>query len=62
MDSFLSEEVGFEPTVPCRTPVFKTGAIDHSATLPYWSIMQHSMNDLPNYFKTNPLIKSRKLL
>ena len=31
---FISEEVGFEPTVPCRTPVFKTGAIGRSATLP----------------------------
>ena len=29
-----SEEVGFEPTEPCGSPVFKTGAIDHSATLP----------------------------
>ena len=40
LDSFLlfceakSEEVGFEPTVPCRTSVFKTDAIGHSATLP----------------------------
>jgi hypothetical protein len=31
----VSEEVGFEPTVPCGTPVFKTGAFGHSATLPY---------------------------
>ena len=23
---------GFEPPVPCGTPVFKTGAFDHSAT------------------------------
>ena len=30
----LAERVGFEPTVPCGTPVFKTGAIDHSATSP----------------------------
>ena len=30
----LAEEVRFELTVPCGTPVFKTGAIDHSATLP----------------------------
>jgi hypothetical protein len=29
-----SEEVGFEPTNPCGFPVFKTGAIGHSATLP----------------------------
>ena len=26
---------GFEPPVPFGTPVFKTGALDHSATQPY---------------------------
>jgi len=26
--------VGFEPTVPFGTPVFKTGAINHSTTPP----------------------------
>lgn len=31
---YVSEEVGFEPTNPCGFPVFKTGAIGHSATLP----------------------------
>ena len=30
----LAEGVGFEPTMPCGIPVFKTGAIDHSATPP----------------------------
>lgn len=30
----FAEVVGFEPTVPLDTPVFKTGAIVHSATLP----------------------------
>ncbi len=30
----LAEEVGFEPTEPFGSPVFKTGAIDHSATPP----------------------------
>jgi hypothetical protein len=29
-----AEGVGFEPTEPCGSPVFKTGAIDHSATPP----------------------------
>ncbi len=29
-----AEGVGFEPTVPCGTPVFKTGAFDRSATPP----------------------------
>ena len=30
----VAERVGFEPTVPCGTAVFKTAAIDHSATSP----------------------------
>jgi hypothetical protein len=34
-----TEEVGFEPTVPCRTSVFKTDAIGHSATLPQVAIL-----------------------
>ena len=31
----LAERVGFEPTVPCGTLVFKTNSIDHSDTSPY---------------------------
>ena len=30
----LVEEVGFEPTEDCSSPVFKTGALNHSATPP----------------------------
>ena len=30
----MAVEVGFEPTVPLGTSVFKTGALNHSATLP----------------------------
>ena len=30
----LAERVGFEPTEPFGSPVFKTGAIDHSTTSP----------------------------
>lgn len=30
----MAEEVGFEPTEPCGSPVFKTGALDRSATPP----------------------------
>lgn len=33
-EHLLAEGVGFEPTDACTSPVFKTGAIDHSATLP----------------------------
>ncbi len=31
----MAEEVGFEPTVPLGTTVFKTAAIGHSATPPF---------------------------
>ena len=31
-----AEREGFEPPVPLSTPVFKTGAFDHSAISP-WS-------------------------
>lgn len=30
----MAEGEGFEPTDTCASPVFKTGAIDHSANLP----------------------------
>jgi hypothetical protein len=30
----LAEGEGFEPSKACALPVFKTGAFDHSATLP----------------------------
>lgn len=30
----MAEGVGFEPTVPCGTAVFKTAALSHSATPP----------------------------
>ena len=30
----VAEEVGFEPTDGCPSPVFKTGALNRSATLP----------------------------
>jgi len=32
--SGMAEGVGFEPTVPCSTAVFKTAALNHSATPP----------------------------
>ncbi len=31
---FVAEREGFEPPDPCRSTVFKTAAIDHSATSP----------------------------
>ena len=30
----MAEREGFEPSVPCDTPVFKTGALNHYATSP----------------------------
>ena len=32
---FIAEREGFEPPVPLSTPVFKTGAFDHSAISPW---------------------------
>ena len=47
--SFLNaEEEGFEPPVPLGTPVFKTGAFDHSATPP-----TRSSYTLPSDSKSN---------
>lgn len=33
----MADRVGFEPTERCRSSVFKTDAIDHSATYPKFS-------------------------
>ena len=50
---FLAEREGFEPPVPLSTSVFKTGAIDHSATSPKCT---------PSGTRTlDPLIKSQLL-
>ena len=35
----MAEAVRFELTDPFESPVFKTGAIDHSATLPWGEIV-----------------------
>jgi hypothetical protein len=44
-----TEEVGFEPTVPCRTSVFKTDAIGHSATLPEAKVIQEFKNQIKSF-------------
>jgi hypothetical protein len=36
----MAEGVGFEPTEPFGSPVFKTGAIDHSTTPPVHCVGQ----------------------
>jgi hypothetical protein len=38
VQDLLAEREGFEPPEPCGSAVFKTAAIDHSATSPYRSI------------------------
>ena len=43
----MAEVVGFEPTVPCGTTVFKTAAFDHSATPPH----------APKFICPTPLVK-----
>ena len=34
----MAEGQGFEPWEPLGSPVFKTGAIDHSAKPPLWGL------------------------
>jgi hypothetical protein len=38
---------GFEPPVPCGTPVFKTGAFDHSATRPRRIMTRVEISGIP---------------
>ncbi len=40
----LAEGVGFEPTDACTSAVFKTAAIDHSATLPLQVFKTRALN------------------
>ena len=46
MGQYYAEDVGFEPTVPCGTTVFKTAAFDHSANLPFFNMFQYTNNIL----------------
>ena len=45
----MAERVGFEPTDAFTSPVFKTGAFDHSAISPYAKalLMPDASNILP---------------
>ena len=47
-----AERVGFEPTVPCGTTVFKTAAFNHSATSPIYSLFQSSYCRTPYQSRT----------
>ena len=51
----MAEGVGFEPTEPFGSPVFKTGAIDHSTTPPVLC-RERDMHGLGAGFKQNPAI------
>ena len=44
-----TEGVGFEPTDPFGSPVFKTGAINHSTTPPYASMIPRNARDYPSW-------------
>ena len=60
---FLAEREGFEPPVPFSTSVFKTGAIDHSATSPKDVFKRKSglfsFDDAKVYQKNIPCKKKR---
>ncbi len=45
----MAEGEGFEPPVPCGTPVFKTGSLNHSDTPP--EQMTCSIGESPGHFK-----------
>ena len=55
MDFVFAEAEGFEPPVPCGTPVFKTGTFDHSVTPP-------ELRDKNTLSDSNTLIKLQPLL
>ena len=54
MDFLFAEAEGFEPPVPCGTPVFKTGTFDHSVTPP-------ELRDKNTLSDSNTLIKLQPL-
>ena len=58
----FAERQGFEPRVPRGTTVFKTAAIDHSATspkLPFRSAFVESVAKVRLYFKYARLLNKK---
>ena len=51
----MAEAVRFELTVPCGTLVFKTRAINHSATLPYFWHRSKDLNPGHSVLETDAL-------
>ena len=60
---FLAEREGFEPPVPFSTSVFKTGAIDHSATSPNFCVCQRMWSfsfDVAKVWQKNVACKKKE--
>ena len=60
--SALAERVGFEPTVPCSTPDFESGTIDHSATSPGSVFVEVQLYRFSRIFVRSPLNIFRKFV
>ena len=56
----MAEGVGFEPTVTFATPVFKTGALNHSTTLPL-GLMPTEAREVPQAGQTGTRVKKGTL-
>ena len=58
VDTFLAEAEGFEPPVPCGTPVFKTGAIDQLCQTSGTAKVAHQFSNSSrfNAFSAQPLL------
>jgi hypothetical protein len=52
----MAEGEGFEPPVPCGTPVFKTGAFNHSATPPTCYIIASYDTNRKSFFAFEPCL------
>lgn len=48
---YFTERVGFEPTEPCGSPVFKTGSLNHSDTFPLYSRGDPLPSSTPNSYR-----------
>ena len=51
--AFSAEDEGFEPPVRCRTTVFKTAAIDHSANPPWGGVAPFGIAKVVKKFYLN---------
>ena len=61
----MAEKQGFEPWMTFAMPVFKTGAIDHSATSPFVCFNVHAIFKKigsPSWIRTNDQMVNSHLL